>query len=190
MKAILRDVPESFESERLLIRAPHVGDGAALNVAVRESWSDLHPWLPWATGEIPTVEQSEEWVRSAYSRYLTHEDMPLLLFLKESGTLIGGSGLHRMDWNVPRFEIGYWLRSHCTGKGYMTEAVQRITTLCFETLGARRVEIHCDANNHRSAAIPRRLGFKLEGVLRNQRRHEVSGELVDLMIFARTGVDA
>ena len=174
----------------MLIRAPRAGDGAEHNAAVRESWSDLRPWLPWATGEIPTVAQSEEWVRNAHSRYLTREDLPLLLFLKDGGTLIGGSGLHRMDWDVPRFEIGYWLRSGHTGYGYMSEAVERILELCFETLGARRVEIHCDADNQRSAALPRRLDFALEGTLRHYTRRELSGELVDLMIFARTRPDA
>ena len=45
---ILRDFPESFETERLLIRCPMPGDGAEVHAAVFESLDKLRPWMPWA----------------------------------------------------------------------------------------------------------------------------------------------
>ncbi len=44
---IMRDFPESFETERLVIRSPMPGDGPELYAAVRESMEDLPPWMPW-----------------------------------------------------------------------------------------------------------------------------------------------
>ena len=42
---ILMDFPESFETERLLIRSPLPGDGRELYAAVRESIEELTPWM-------------------------------------------------------------------------------------------------------------------------------------------------
>ena len=107
----------------------------------------------------------------------------LLLFLKNSLTLVGGSGLHRIDWEVPRFEIGYWVRKRFEGQGYISEAVAGITRFAFDRLKARRVEIRVDDRNERSWRIPERLGFRLEGTLRNDVRG-VNGELRSTRVYA------
>lgn len=185
MKPILRDFPHSFETERLTIRCPLPGDGPELNAALLETWESLRQWMPWAGGEKPTVEESEANVRNAYTKFLTREDLRLSLFLKGTETLVGGSGLHRIDWSVPKFEIGYWVRKRYEGHGYITEAVAGISDFAIRELGAKRIEIQCDALNERSAAVPRRLGFNLEGILKNDDRHHLTGELRDTMIFAK-----
>jgi ribosomal-protein-serine acetyltransferase len=107
-----------------------------------------------------------------------------LLLLKGTNTLVGSSGLHDIDWAVPRFEIGYWVRTRYEGQGYITEAVLGITDFARNVLGARRLTIRCDTTNQRSAAVARRAGFEHEGTLRRIRRHHLTDELVDEMIFA------
>ncbi len=163
---ILRDFPESFETERLLIRSPLPGDGHEVYAAVTESFAELTPWMPWPK-EHRSVEDSEASVRRARARFLERADLRLLLFLKGTQTLVGGSGLHRIDWTVPKFEIGYWCRTRFTGRGYVTEAVRGISDFAFDVLGARRVEIRCDSRNLPSARVAERAGFRLEGELRN-----------------------
>jgi RimJ/RimL family protein N-acetyltransferase len=148
------------------VRCPLPGDGPEKHAAVAESLEDLAPWLDWAR-EVGTVEDSEADVRRARVRFLERTDLMLLLFLKGTGTLVGGSGLHRIDWTVPRFEIGYWCRTRFTGHGYITEAVRGITGFAFDVLGAKRVEIRCDSLNRRSIRVAERAGFRLEGELRN-----------------------
>ncbi len=180
---ILLDFPDSFDTERLTIRSPMPGDGAELQVAISESIDDLRPWLPWAK-EIPTVEEEEIAVRKGRIRFLAREDLWLLLFLKGTHTLVGGSGLHRMDWDVPRFDIGYFVRSRFAGQGYITEAVRAITHFAFGTLNARRVEIRCDARNERSIRVAERAGFELEATLRNHVADE-DGGLSDTLIYVR-----
>ena len=110
----------------------------------------------------------------------------MMILLKDSDVIIGGSGLHRINWEVPCFEIGYWVWTAYGGKGYITEAVAGITDFAFQQLGANRVEIRCDALNVRSAAIPQRLGFTHEATLINESRHHLSNALRDTMIFAKT----
>jgi len=133
---------------------------------VNESLGELLPWIDWPK-QHKTIEDSEERMRQGRVRFLERMDLLLLPFLKGTGTLVGGSGLHRMDWSVPRFEIGYWCRTRFAGNGYVTEAVRGITTFTFEHLGARRVEIRCDSLNRRSARVAERAGYSLEGELRN-----------------------
>jgi RimJ/RimL family protein N-acetyltransferase len=183
VKPILLDFPDSIETERLTVRSPFPGDGRELQAAVVETIDDLRPWMPWAD-HIPTVEEDEVLVREARARFLMREDLWLLLFLKGTHTLVGSSGLHQIDWQVRRFEIGYWVRKRFAGQGYITEAVRGITKFAFEVLDARRVEIRCDARNERSQAVARRAGYQLEATLRH---HTLAsdGGLRDTMIFAR-----
>ncbi len=107
----------------------------------------------------------------------------LLLLLKGTETLVGSSGLHRMDWEVPKFEIGYWCRTRFAGQGYVTEAVQGITDFAFDKLEARRVEIQCDTLNKASARVAEKAGYRLEGTLRNDQA-STSGDLRDTFIYS------
>ena len=181
-KPILLDFPDQFETERLIIRAPKPGDGQAVNAAVIESLEHLKPWMPWAQ-TTPTPAESEELVRRGAVRWQLREDLWMLLFRKSDGLYIGGSGLHRIDWSVPSFEIGYWVRQRLEGQGYVSEAVQAITHFAFSVLSAERVGIRCDARNARSAAVARRAGYVLEGTLRHNSRTP-DGTLRDTLLFS------
>ena len=181
---ILMDFPESFETERLLIRSPLPGDGQELHAAVGESLEELTPWMPWPKVHR-TVDDSEASARRARVAFLKRSELRLHLYLKGTETLVGSSGLQGIDWGVPKFEIGYWCRTGFTGRGYITEAVRGITAFAFDALGARRVEIRCDSRNLASMRVAERAGFLLEGELHN---NEVStdGEPRDTLIFALT----
>lgn len=174
---------DHFETERLLLRAPRSGDGAVVNAAIHESFEQLHHWMEWAR-RIPSIAESETHSREAAARFRAREELPLWLFRKSDGMFVGGSGLHSIDWSVPRFEIGYWMRTSLVGQGYMTEAVTAIARFAFENLQAARIEIRCDALNQRSAAVAERAGFRLEARLHHHRRN-LTGELADTLIFAR-----
>jgi RimJ/RimL family protein N-acetyltransferase len=110
-----------------------------MHTAVNESLGELTPWMSWPK-EHRTVEGSEASVRHTPARsFVGREDLMLLLLLRGTRTLVGSSGLHRIDWEVPKFEIGYWCRTRSTGQGYVTEAVRGISAFAFDTLGARRL---------------------------------------------------
>jgi len=181
---LLLDLPAQIVTERLTISAPATGDGVSVNRAIAESFNELNAWMPWAA-TMPSVEESERFVRDAAAKYLRRTDLPLFLRERSSGEFIGASGLHRIDWSVPRFEIGYWCRTSRVGRGYVTEAVVAITRFAFDVLRAERIEIRCDTANTRSWRIAERLGFTLEGVLRHDTRTP-QGELRDTRVYALT----
>lgn len=166
---ILREVPERIETERLVLRCPRRGDGAVLNAAIGDSIVGLAPWLPWATA-LPSIDDSEAYCRRQQARFILREDLALLIFERAGGgaegSLVGATGLHRIDWTLRRFEIGYWRRAGCEGKGYVTEAVRAVARVAFDVLHARRVEIRMDDGNERSWRVAERAGFTLEALLR------------------------
>jgi RimJ/RimL family protein N-acetyltransferase len=169
MDPLLIDVPERIETDRLVLRPPRRGDGVLVNDAVRVSLAELGPWLPWA-GTMPSVDESEMHCRRQQARFILREDFVLLVFLRGAdggeGELVGGTGLHRIDWSLRRFEIGYWRKTGCEGRGFLTEAVSAVARLAFDVLGARRVEIRMDDNNAPSWRLAERAGFTLEAILR------------------------
>lgn len=183
MKPILLDIPQSMETDRLLIRAHRHGDGKQLNEAVRESIKELEQWMPWAD-HLPPVEETEEHVKKSMSSFILRDTLEYLIFLKDSNVFIGCAGFPRLDWHIPKFEIGYWLRTSFHGNGYMTEAVKCLTNFAFEKLNAERVEICADSKNVKSRNIPERLGFELEGILKSFEYSETKG-VWDKAVYAR-----
>ncbi|WP_336883387.1 GNAT family N-acetyltransferase [Priestia koreensis] len=184
MNPILRDIPTEFSTDRLLIRMPKPGDGAVVYEAIQASLNEFKPWMPFAQRE-QTLEETEINIRESYINYLKRTDLRLLVFLKETGELVASSGLHRIDWDVPKFEIGYWIDTRHSGKGYMTEAVEGIQQFAFQKLGARRVEIRCDSRNTKSRGVAERAGFNLDGILHSDSL-SVEGDLRDTCIYSLT----
>lgn len=183
MNPLLLNFPDEFQTERLTIRSPRPGDGPAFNAALLDSLEACRPWMPWAQ-QTPSVESSEELMRRTHARFVLREDLMLLVFLRESGTLVASSGLHSINWSVPRFEIGYWGRTPYCGNGYVTEAVAGIADFARQTLGARRVEIRAAEANVRSWRIPEKLGFTHEATLRQWMRTP-DNALHDLRVYAK-----
>ncbi|MCM3764274.1 GNAT family N-acetyltransferase [Neobacillus niacini] len=184
MKPILKEFPEEIATERLIIRKPMPGDGKAVYQAMQASMAELKPWMPWADRE-QTVDDVEANMREAHAKFLTREDLRLHIFNKETGEFIGSSGLHRINWDIPKFEIGYWIDTRHQRKGYITEATEAITNFAFTELNAKRVEIRCDSKNNRSKAVPERLGFQLEGILKNDGLSGDGKEIRDTCIYAK-----
>ena len=184
---ILRELPEQILGDRIMLRSFRAGDGAAIWEATEESRASISLWMPWVK-QSNSPNDSEEYARSAHARWITREGLPMGVWDKNTGRFLGQCLLVRPNWNIPSFEVGYWLRDSAVGQGYITESVKLLCALAFEQLGAQRVHIHCDALNERSANVARRLGFVHEATLRNDDR-DAAGNLSDTLIFALTPDD-
>ncbi|MCM3690531.1 GNAT family N-acetyltransferase [Neobacillus niacini] len=184
MKPSLKEFPEEFTTERLLIRKPLPGDGKAVYEAIQASLNELKPWMPWAHMN-QTEQDVEANIRNSIAKFITREDLRLHLFNKETGEFIGSSGLHRINWDIPKFEIGYWIDTRFSGRGYISESTDAITKFAFAELNAKRVEIRCDSKNIKSRVIPEKLGFTLEGILKYDSISVASKEPRDTCVFAK-----
>ncbi|HEU5347073.1 MAG TPA: GNAT family protein [Ktedonobacterales bacterium] len=175
---------DELRGPRVVVRRYHPDDAEALFAAVEESREHIRPWLPW-WNQHQTIEDTRDFILRAQARWLLREDMTVGFFEAESGRYLGGSGLHPRGggWDVPAFEIGYWIRASAEGHGYVAETVKLLTDFAFSSLGAQRVTIHCDARNTRSVAVAERLGFVREAHLRNDAR-TAEGEVRSTLIFS------
>lgn len=184
VKPILLDFPSELYSKRLFIRMPKPGDGKVVHEAINASREELQAWLPFARHK-QSLDETEANVREAHAEFLTRKDLRFHIFNKETGEFIGSTGLHRMNWSVPKFEIGYWIDTRQSGNGYIAEAVDALTDFAFDVLQARRVEIRCDEKNSKSRAIPEKLGFHLEGTLRHDDVSVDGKELRNTCIYSK-----
>jgi len=186
MEALLEDVPDQLATERLILRSARGNDAATLNAAVCESLAELRPYMPWAQ-TAPSLARSDADCRRMQAKFLLREDLPMFMFERAAdggeGDFVGGTGLHRIDWTVRRFELGYWCRSGRQGRGFVTEAARALTRFAFERLQARRVEVRMDDTNERSWQVAERAGFALEGVLRSDALNP-QGEPRDTRVYA------
>ena len=181
-RILLLDVPTELKTERLFLRAARSGDGAIGCPVTRELLPELKQWMPWAT-DAYSLEDAESWFRKAVANFHLRKEFHFLIFL-HNDEYLGNCGLFAFDWNIPKCEIGYWLRTSHTGKGYMTEAVNALTALAMESLKVERVELRTDDLNERSNRVAERSGFQLEGTLHNDFRYP-DGRLRNTRVYAK-----
>lgn len=184
MNPIFVEFPEKIETERLYLRACLPGDGKMVYDAIQASVEDLKKWLPFANKE-QTEEEAEINVRKSYAQFLLREDIRIHIFRKDDDAFIGSTGLHRINWEVRKFEIGYWCDSRYQKKGYISEAVESLVDFAFLHLQANRIEIRCDPDNVNSRKIPEKIGFILEGILRSDSLSADGKDLRDTCVFAK-----
>ncbi len=157
------DVPASLiEVDGLVIRRLTVHDAPAVAKAISESFDHLVPWMSWATPEATTERFQRRRLGGTAGSWEPGGDYSYGILLPQSSAVIGAAGLHRRI-GPNALEIGYWVHVAHIHKGIATATARAITSACFAMRDITHVEIHCDAANHASAAVPRRLGFHLVG---------------------------
>lgn len=143
----------------------------------------LREWMSWAAFK-QTPEVISSYMRGSMQQFAGGVGLPTNLWYR--GQMVGSIGFPRMSWETRMAEIGYWLDKDMQGKGIITRAAKALTTYAFEEYGLNKVEIHAAVSNKKSRAVPERLGFTQEGILRqaewlNGKAHDmiVYGMLVD-----------
>lgn len=161
------------------------GDGKIVNEAIRASHPELKAWLPFAQ-TVPAVEETEANLREAHIHFLQRESFRFLIFHKETLDYVGTCSLQSIDWDIPKCEVGYWIHTKFSGRGYMTEAVQELLHFGFEHFRFKRIGIRCESTNTKSRALPEKLGFDLEGILKNDDLSADHTRLTDTCVYGKT----
>ena len=146
---------------------------SALEIVLRNR-EHLQTYMQWMTPDY-SIEAAKKFISDGIAHRLERKTLGLAILRKEK--LVGSSGFNRLDWSARVCEIGYWIDHAEEGKGIITRACRTMIDYAFGELGMNRVEIRCSTENIRSAAVPERLGFTKEGVLRqadvlNGRAHD------------------
>lgn len=124
----------------------------------------LREWLPWLD-YTRTVEDTAGFIQMTINQHNNNQGTHYGIWYK--GRLAGTLGVHNLDWINRKTSLGYWLGAQFQGHGLMTQAVvSYMDQLVFGSWGMEKLTIQAATENGKSRAIPERLGFQLEGVLR------------------------
>jgi RimJ/RimL family protein N-acetyltransferase len=168
-------------TSRLVIRCLDPKDAVFLSVAVEDSLEHLLPWAPWAIKEPLCLQERIELLRRWRGDFDLGIDFEYGIFDTTERMILGATRLNPTRGPQSR-EIGYWIHKDHINQGFATEVSAALTRVAFEIDHVRRVEIHCDPKNVRSASVPRKLGFIHEATLHN-RVMNTEGNLRDSMIW-------
>jgi RimJ/RimL family protein N-acetyltransferase len=169
------------ETRRLVIRCWQPEDASLAKAAIDASLEHLQPWMPWALDEPTSVEEKVNLMRRFRGRFDLDQDYTYGIFSTDESRALGGCGLHtRLGPNA--YEIGYWIHKDFINRGLATETVAALTRVAFEVGIVDRVEIRISADNLASAAVPPKLGYRMEGIL-SRRLTGSDGELHNMMIW-------
>lgn len=138
-------------------------DAKDLFETVKSNLEHLHTFIHWANDDYDLNSASEFISKSSIAEGEKKNQGFGIFF---NGKLIGSVGFVQLNWTSRRAELGYWIAREYEGRGIVTKSCRKLIDYAFEKLEMNRIEIHCARENNRSCAIPEKLGFKLEGILR------------------------
>ena len=161
---LLPGPPKRFSTGRLVISRGERRDAHDLYVAVRESITQVDPYLTWCHPDY-SIGESKAWL-TLVTREWRADTAYSFLILDHHGRLIGGCGINRVgDGHVGN--LGYWIRSSETARGYATEAAIGLGRYGFKALKLGRIEIVMAVHNSASRKVAQRCGASYEGEMRN-----------------------
>lgn len=163
----------------LALRRFSLDDAEPLFALIDRDRQYLRRWLPWVDLTL-APNNVRNFIAVTLEQARNHNGFHCAI--AKDTALIGTVGLHSVDWPNRKTSVGYWLGSAYSGHGYMTAAVHRVVSHCFDVLKLHRVEIRCAVGNEKSRAIPLRLGFIEEGVLREN--EWLGDHFVDHTVYA------
>jgi ribosomal-protein-serine acetyltransferase len=152
---------------RVVLRAVGLRDIDSIFAMICGSREHLETWLPWVE-YVQTIDDErhivEQWIYDMQMRAAIH------LCITNNDELIGLVSTHQIDWMNQRTSIGYWISRENAGKHFTTEATAILLTHLFDALKLHRVSIQAATGNAASNAVITRLGFRLEGLLKENER--------------------
>ena len=154
---------------------------AALFEAAVESRAEISRWMPWCH-EGYSIEDALNWTYPQPAAWAAGSGYEFVIIDRESKKLLGACGINFLNAPNRYANLGYWIRSSQTGKGYASEAAKLAADFAFTELGLSRVEIVAAVGNLASQRVAEKAGAMREGVLRN--RLVVGDTTLDAVMFS------
>lgn len=172
MNKTLDEFPSQYESERLILRSYHAGDGKwyyAMSLKNQEHLRQFEEDN--VASNIASEEDAERLVQDLANEWEKRNCFFIGAFEKITGEFVAQIYVGPIDWNLPEFQIGYFADVAHEGQGFVTEGVKATIAILFDKLHAHRVRLQCDETNGRSIRVAERCGMTREGYLRENRRN-------------------
>jgi ribosomal-protein-serine acetyltransferase len=151
----------------------------ALYELVKVNRLHLREWLPWVD-HMRSVDDFRKYINGSKQRFANHVEIGYVIMANHH--MIGRLGLYNIDQTNKSASIGYWLDKQWLGKGIITRCSKAVIDEGFNHLHLNRIEIRAAVENYKSQAIPERLGFKKEGIIRQG--EFVNNQFIDLYVYS------
>jgi RimJ/RimL family protein N-acetyltransferase len=169
--------PVVIQTQRLTLRLLTDADIPALF----EIFSHPEVMRYWSSPPMTEPAQARQMLVRNQEAYRSQSALPLGIERHADNLLVGTCTLYNFHIASRRAELGYALGRPFWGAGTMHEALEAFIAYAFETLDLNRLEADIDPRNLSSARTLDRLGFQMEGHLRE--RWIVSGEVSDTWLY-------
>lgn len=173
--SIVFRIPIRDDAEVVLLEEHHAHELHALTDA---NHARLREWLPWLDGAL-SPDDSRAFIRASLERFARGNGFDA--GIRWRGRLVGTVGFHEVNRRDLATSLGYWIGAEAEGRGLVTDAARALLDVAFREWGLHRVEVRCAEGNARSRAVPERLGFAREGVIRDGER--LYGRFVSLVVY-------
>lgn len=185
--------------QEIQLRTLHPDDAETLFQLIERNRSRLRPWIPpnalpgtlSSTRKLtiesflnslpdPLAEQDtcHDYLQEL-DQYIPPLNPPMEMGIWVNQQLAGQIMLVRLQEKFTEAEIGYWIDGASEGRGIITQCVSGLMDYAIDNMGIERFLIGCASENHRSSAIPKRLGYRLLATVPD-------GEIVGDFIYDRS----
>jgi len=161
---------DTLSSKNIVLRPFRSDDCQQFAAAIRESAKSVGKWLPWWKPDF-SEDDALSWFLVCEEAILARTGFDIGVFRKDGKTLIGSVAINRIDAANRTGSIGYWVRETQQGRGYCSEAVNRIKLFGFNELGLSRLEIVVLTENTASRKVAEKCGAILEYIAENKLVH-------------------
>ena len=133
----------------------------------RSDFDHLAKWLEWPRF-CKSATDFNEFISQSVKAFEAGETMHC--GIKYKGAIVGVAGFNKIDLQLQRVEIGYWIGSQYEGKGIATSVCQHLIEYAFKELSVTKIQIAVAEENRRSRMVCQRLNMKLEGIISNEEK--------------------
>ncbi len=171
-------------TDDITLKTLDMDDAEAMYRIIDSAREYLRQWLPWVDA-TRTIEDTKAYIQAALQQWFSASGFQAAILYRHE--LAGAIGFHKVDWINRQTSIGYWLAPHLQGRGIMTMSCRAMMDIAVLDYHLNRVEIQAAVANHKSRAIPERLGFQLDGIKRQAEL--LDDHFVDHAVYAMRSED-
>ncbi len=178
----------NIHTKKLFLRAPKMSDNEKLYISLASSLKEVGPWFSWLNTELsrrmlqPHIEKSER----AAQDILAAEDLFFVILDRDQKNILGEIWLKIVDWAVPNTQLAFWFDFRNIGNHDISEAIFEVSRFAFSRRNSKCIQLYIPDQHERYGKIVRRLGFRLEGKLKNYFKDYLTGEIFPAEAYSMT----
>ena len=143
-------------------------DLAAYFGLIKSNHDHIGRFMDWVDNH-QTIDNTRDYMLYARKQFGQGKEVVTKIYYQ--GEMVGSAGIIIHDKTLRQGEVGYWLDKQAVGKGIATRAARALTDYGFQILGLHKIIIRALPHNEASLAIPKRLGYKHQGLDVHAKRH-------------------